>query len=64
MTDKEKLDWCSWRIADLERKLLEATNRKIAGYLFQDDPKLFALPGSGFSKTYPEHAVNITPVYY
>lgn len=64
MTDKEKLEWCAWRIADLERKLLEATNRKIAGYLFHDDPKVYALPGSGFSISYPKDAVNITPVYY
>ena len=47
-----------------DQKAHQASTEPV-GYLFNDDPKIFAMPGSGFShgSTPPDNAVNITPVY-
>ena len=51
---------------DKIRQIETAIVKKIGvpvGYYFRDDPCVFAMPGAGFSHTYPNDALDVVPLY-
>lgn len=52
-------------ICALTERLKQVGDEEPVAWAFSDDPKVFAMPGSGVrvGKEPPEHAINLTPLY-
>lgn len=46
-----------------EREQILALAGEPTGYYFRDDPSKFAMPGAGYSPTYPADALDVVPLY-